>query len=210
LAGSLAGCQSHSFTGHSGTCRYGLGAGASGTSCYRRTQPDDALRRQALSPQPLARGLASWRAAHGSSIVTSIGLDAWAETTITVGEGSTKQLTTYAVDGRPTRGDEGYVSAARAPFRISGARPGTLGRLLSRIRAGQPNTRLAQAVLDVYPFSHVLSWRIDVLTPKSGGDISYIAHADGSGLCHGANYTKGALAPAPGVPACSGGTILPF
>ncbi|MEA2390986.1 MAG: hypothetical protein QOK31_1095 [Solirubrobacteraceae bacterium] len=213
LAGALAGCQSsHSFSGHSGTCRYGLGAGNSGLNCYRRTQPDDALRRQAMSSGPLARGLAAWRAAHGSSVVNSVGIDAWAETTVTVGEGSSKRLTTYAVDGRPTHGDDGYVSSAKDPFRIAAARPGVFGRLLSRIAAGQPNTRLAQAVLDVYPFhpfSQVLAWRIDVIAPKSGGDIGYIAGADGRGLCHGANYTKSALAPAPGVPACPG-NILPF
>jgi hypothetical protein len=143
-------------------------------------------------------------------VVTSVGLDGWAETTITVGRGSAKRLTTYDDGGRPTGGNEGYVSAARTPFRIEAARPGVLGRLLSRIRAGQPRTRLAQAVLDVYPFSHVLSWRIVVVVPKTGGDITYIADADGSGLCHGVNYTKGALAPAPGVAACPGGTVLPI
>lgn len=207
LVVSLAGCaqQAH-FTGHSGTCRYGLGAGRGGLDCYRRAKPSSEAIAQAMSPRTLERALAAWRASHGASVVASVGINWWAETTISVRRG---EEVTFDVNGRRTSGNDGYIASAHDPFPIDALRPKVFARLLEEIRTGQPSTRLAKAVLSVDPFSHTVSWRFTMVSPDVQSDVLYMAAADGSEFCHGHDFVKDSLVAAPGVPACADG-ILPF
>jgi hypothetical protein len=196
VAASLAGCRSYS--GHSGTCRYGLRSGQSGNTCYSRPKPSAALVAQAMSAAPLGRALRSWSRARGAARVRSVGVNQWAETTFTDGE----RLVTFDVDGHSAGGDEEYVSEPRDPFPVRAVRPAVLAGMLERIRSGQPSTTLLKAVFAVAPFSAGLVWRVAVVSPKAGSAIVYEAAPDGSGLCHGRDTVVDALVPARGIPMC--------
>jgi hypothetical protein len=208
----LSGCGNyHHFTGHSGTCRYGLGAGVSGLGCYKRPGASDQLKQQAMSPATLARAIAAWRRGHGAADVTSVGINWWAETSISTGDAFDKHPTTFDVHGRRTHGNDGYVLSPHDPFPIGAVQPGDYGRLLARIRAGQPDTRIFGAVLDVDPFSRLLTWRVSAVSTKAKSDVLYEAAEDGTGLCHATDYRpKDSLVPAPGVPLCPNGAVIPF
>jgi hypothetical protein len=203
-AAALAGCASYSG-GHSGTCRYGLRSNQSGNTCYTRPKPSDALVTQAMSAETLGRALTSWNHAHSTPRVLSVGINRWAETTFTVAG----RLVTFDVQGRPTSGDEEYVSEPRDPFPVSSVRPGVLAGVLRRIRARQPDTTLLKAVFAVAPFHAGLVWRVAVISPHAGSALVYEAAPGGSGLCHGRDLVNDALVPAAGIPACDH-TVLSF
>jgi hypothetical protein len=208
LAASLAGCSSYSG-GHSGTCRYGLRTGQGGNHCYSRPKPSDELVAQAMSAETLARALGAWRRTRGASVVLSVGINRWAETTFTVPTGDTGfgakrgRLVTFDVHGRSTSGNEEYVSEPRDPFRVSAVRPEVVARVLRRIRASQPDTVLLKAVFAVGPFSAGLVWRVAVISSHAGSALVYETAPDGSGLCHGRDVVNDALVPARGIPTCN-------
>jgi hypothetical protein len=198
LAGTLTACVSH--TGLSGTCRYGLNNGQQGKShCYHRPRPSRALVASAMSAEPMARALATWKGEREPSQVGSVGINQWAETTFAVDR---HRLVTFDVQGRRTGGDEGYASHPRDPFPVSAVHPPVLRRLVAAIRARQPDTQLLAALLDVDAFSDELAWHISMISPRAGSSLVYYAAADGSGLCHGADQVDDALEPAPGIPQC--------
>jgi hypothetical protein len=203
-AASLAGCASYSG-GHSGTCRYGLRSNQSGNTCYSRPKPSDALVTQAMSAETLGRALTSWRGTHGAPRVLSVGINRWAETTFT----APGRMVTFDVNGRPTSGNEEYVSEPRDPFPVSAVRPAVLAGVLRRIRATQPDTTLLKAVFAVAPFHAGLVWRVAVISSHAGSALVYEAAPDGGGLCHGRDLVNDALAPASGIPTCDR-TVLSF
>lgn len=203
MAASLAGCAN--YTGHSGTCRYGLKGGQSGNHCYSRPRPSDALVARAMSAETLGLALTSWSDAHGAPRVRSVGINQWAETTFAVD----KRLVTFDADGRSTSGDDEYVSDPDDPFPVSAVRPAGLAGVLRRIRANQPDTVLLKAVFSVAPFSAGLVWRVAVVSSHAGSALLYEAAPDGSRLCHGRDPVNDALVPPPGIPTCDR-TVLPF
>jgi hypothetical protein len=211
-AASLAACGSHHFTGHSGTCTYGLkGYRDGGNHCYRRPSPSDELTAKAMSGVPLRRGIATWVRGGGSRTIGSIGVDKWAETTFAYEPaGGGRKFVSFDVQGRLTGGNEGYAAAPRDEFPVSAARPAVFRRTLAHIRARQPSARLIGGVIDVAPFSHMLAWNLDIGTKGSGSTIAYEARADGSGLCHAEDHNANDnLLPAPGIPACDH-SVLPL
>src|SRR3954452_17531083 len=132
LIGLLAGCGSHHFTGHSGTCTYGLGAGASGNDCYSRPKPSAALLAQVDTARPLTRGLLAWKHSGPPATVTSVGIDSWAATTFAEGRGSDEKEMTFDIDGKPTHGDDGYVASPHDPFPVSAVSPAVYVRVVRR------------------------------------------------------------------------------
>jgi hypothetical protein len=79
-----------------------------------------------------------------------------------------------------------------------------LTRLIRTIRAGQPDTHLLQAVLDLDSHTGRLAWHVEVVTPGAGSALTYYAGADGRELCHERdNVPDDALVPTRGVPTCS-------
>jgi hypothetical protein len=200
LAGPLAGCASYS--GHSGTCRYGLKGGSSGNHCYNRPKPSDALAAQAMSTAPLARSVEAWKRRHGAAVVSSVGVNRWAETTFAVPRTGDDRLVTFDVHGRPTSGDDGYASHPRDPFRVGNVRPEALARVIRTVRADQPDTTLLAAVLTVDPFANELTWHVTMISSKASSSLVYRAAPDGRRLCHGRDPVKDALEPAREIPSC--------
>jgi hypothetical protein len=211
LAAAVAGCGSHHFTGHSGTCTYGLGAGVSGNDCYSRPKPSRALLAQVDTPGPLTHGLLAWKHSGGAGTVTSVGVDPWAETTFAEGRGSDEKDVTFDAGGDPTHGDDGYVTSPHDPFPVNAVSPAVYVRLARRLRDGDPSSQVERAVISVNPFAHVLTWRLTVASSRTDSHILYEATADGREVCHARDYApKDVLRPVPGIPACEKGVVLPF
>ena len=158
-----------------------------------------------MSAETLGRALTSWSRAHGAPRVLSVGINRWAETTFT----ARGRLVTFDVQGRPTSGDQEYVSEPRDPFPVSAVRPAVLAGVLRRIRAKQPDTTLLKAVFAVAPFSAGLVWRVAVISSHAGSSLVYEVAPDGTGLCHGRDLVSDALVAAPGIPTCDR-TVLSF
>ncbi len=211
-AALISGCGSHDFTGHSGTCTYGLGAGTSGLECYQRPNPSARLRTLVDTPRPLTQGLSAWRRSHGAALVTSVGIDAWAETTFAEGRGSDEKLVTFDADGRPTKGDDGYVSSPHDPFPVSRVSTAAYERLVQRLDGGPAGARVLRAVISADPFQHgLITWRLAVYSAKADSHILYEATANGAELCHATDFRPNdALRPLPSVPVCGNGNVLPF
>ena len=206
VAAPLAGCTSYS--GHSGTCRYGLkGLNSGGNHCFSRPQPSDALVAKAMSTEPLARALRAWKRGHGSAVASSVGINRWAETTFAVQTATTGPneftLTTFDGDGKTTSGNDGYACHPEDPFRVSDVDPGALGRVIRAIRADRPETTLLAAILTEDPFADELTWHVTVISSNTSSSLSYLATPDGSDICHGRDDVEDALRPAPEIPPCA-------
>jgi hypothetical protein len=189
------------------TCRYGLRNTGTGNTCNSRSKPSDTQVQQASSGTALANALAAWKQRPKSAVVNAVGINHWAETTFTVRTALNGPheytLTTYDAAGKPTSGNENYVSGPRDRFPVSAVHPDVLAKAIAAIRAKQPAVQMITASLAIAPFINELAWDIQMISGDASSSIIYQVRPNGAGLCHGKDSVPDdALSPAPGIPLC--------
>lgn len=196
---ALAGCSN-------GNCRYGRVSENRPGFCKSRPEPSAQQAAAAVTGQPVVAAVAAWDRAEPANVpVGSVGLNRWGETTFTVqahlGGLHEYQLVTYDRNGRPTSGEEEYISDPEdPPFPVSEIRADVLPEVMQRLRAAQPYLQLYQAVLNIDAFSGTLGWTIQLWgRDPDRNSITYYARNDRRGLCYENAMNQG---PVPGVAPC--------